>query len=117
MTANVSPMLRAAAGTAKRQPSRIAAETMKTEAIETSDLLLSSIGTGLRSATSASAKKTSAASAVVAFGGSTAIEASAKPTVGSATTTVAATKRARREGRPRMVLDMGSSGGEIREGR
>ena len=116
MTANVIPMLSAAAGTAKRHPSRIAAETMKTDAMETSDLLLSSIGTGRRSATSASTKKTSAASPVVAFGGSTAIDASESPTIGSATTRVAAMKRARRTGRPRMGLDMGSSG-RVREGR
>jgi hypothetical protein len=91
MAANVIPMLSAAAGTANCQPNRIADETMKTEAIETSDLPLSSIGTGLRSAISASAKKTTTTSALEGEGGSRTINARASARIGKATNAVAET--------------------------
>ncbi len=81
-------MLAAASGTAYCQPNRIAAVTMNTEAIETSDFPLSSIGTGLRSAISASPKKIETVIAVAAEGGSSTVVASEKATSGSATTTV-----------------------------
>jgi len=64
--------------------------TMKTEAIETSDLPLSSIGTGRRSATSASAKKRRTIPAVDFDGGSSAIAVSEPSRNGSAASAVSA---------------------------
>ena len=86
----VNPMLSAARGTAYRHPNRIADVTMKTDAIETSDLPFSSIGTGLRSATSASPKKSRTIRVVDREGGSSTIEVSETPTIGNATTAVVA---------------------------
>src|SRR6266571_7989494 len=111
------PMLSAASGTAYSQPNRIAAVTMKTDAIETSDLPFSSIGTGLRSATSESAKNSRTMSAFDHVGASKPIRTSDATANGSATAAVAAMYAKSRVGRPRMVDTRLFSVGERGQGR
>src|SRR5438128_8068138 len=101
----VNPMLSAARGTAYRHPNRIADVTMKTEAIETSDLPCSSSGTGLRSATSERAKNSRTTRALDHDGGWSAISANETTMIGSATLTVAAMNPNSRGGKPQIVLD------------
>ena len=96
--------LAAAISAAYCQPKTIAAVTIKTLAIETSDLPVSSIDTGARSATSASPKKRRTSPAIVGDGRLVATLTTAAMRIGVAIDATATTYRKSRVGRPQVVF-------------